>query len=761
MIVKNDVRKKTRRLNRNRIWYLMLPILFGVLFFSLSSPKALGLDTKEFSYKKDFKKAIDLHEHKNAKKIRELSKLKWYQLKSQFENCVELAEKNSDNKRLGVWISETHLSCLNSLHKRRSSWKASRFLKSFKVLAKNKVSLLNSPYPDHRKRFLDLFLDLAQTALNKARSELGSFIDQHNDLLDYMDEKQRAFYYEIMGEYAWLNKKNEIAIANFIRSYRFKEKSSVLARLKSLKASGVLKTDKYSLDLNQTAGEKKLWRQFSGAAKKGQSYNVARYGVEFLNEYPGSERVKKVLAKVSRFYKRLLYRRGAKYRSAKRDFESKLKEAPASAIFHWATDAYERGYQESSYNLADAAAEKWEDSPLAADAMMMAGRSAYYLGKISEAKSYFKKLKEKYSGTEASYEAQYFLGLLYFREKEYKSVVNVYDRFLLHEGSDKYELQVRYWLWRSLKKIGSDRSSNIAESIFKTFPLTYYGLIVRMEEKKGLQNLLSDSKEEFQTQYWWPENNKERWKRIENLLSYGWVDEAETEIDFLPDPQTAGGFLVRAKLWRAALRENRAIGDYASAIDINLDFISRDFLKESFPTHYEKEVKAAEKEFNISRNLVWAIMRQESAFMRRAISPSKAYGLMQLLSPTAKETAKWLRVKRFRTVPDIFKPEVNIRFGTHFISRMVGKYNKIVPLAVASYNVGPGNLDRWLDHRDALDEEWKKIGASPEDDIWMDELPWAETSFYVKAVMRNYLLYKIIHEKTNNLSDPPWKEATL
>jgi soluble lytic murein transglycosylase len=186
--------------------------------------------------------------------------------------------------------------------------------------------------------------------------------------------------------------------------------------------------------------------------------------------------------------------------------------------------------------------------------------------------------------------------------------------------------------------------------------------------------------------------------------------------------------------------------------------VNRSVLKKSFPQKYENFVEKAEKEFSISRHLIWAIMRQESAFRETAVSPSKAYGLMQMLAGTARETARWLKVKNFRVPEDIFDPITSIRFGTHFISRMVGKYKGVIPLAVASYNVGPGNLDRWLRHRTDL-QNWDQIGADLDDDIWMDELPWAETSFYVKAVMRNLLLYKVIHDKVDELSVPPWKEV--
>jgi soluble lytic murein transglycosylase len=732
--------------------------LFVVLTLALSF-RAEALEPKIFKTSDAMPKTLDLYAEKSSKNLKNLSQIKWFELNGQDHKCVEKVEQEVKNESLGVWLPHQHLVCLKKAYSSPSNWKVSRFLNSFKKFEVNKSILLQSPYPNHQDLLLNVFLDLAEKASESARNDFDAFIDRNQDLVDHMDEGQRARYYKVMGEMAWLRQKNELAVSNFLRSYQFSPDSKVLERLKTLKADQILKIDKYSVSFSETEEEKKLWGKFSIASQKGQTYKVAQYGVEFLNSFPGSERVGEVQERVNTLFKRLLYRRGQKYVSIKNDFETQLMKAPPQHILHWATEAYERGYHDSSYRLAEKAADKWEDTPQAAKALIIAARSAYYLVKRSAAESHLNELIEKYSGHEESHEAHYLLGLLYYREGEYKNVIGLYDPFLMSPGSDKWELQVRYWLWRSLKKIQSTRASEIAESIFKTFPLTYYGLIVRMEEKKDLQSLLADVKtKEASYSLWWPKNTDRRWKRIQKLLELGWVDEAETEIDFMPDPKTADGFAVRARLWEAALKSNRAIGDRAAAVDLDLDYINPTFMQESFPKKHEDFVLAAEKEFSISRNLIWAIMRQESAFMARAVSTSYAYGLMQLLAGTGKETAKWLRVKNFRVPTDLFDPKKNIRFGTHFISRMYRKYKGVTPLAVASYNVGPGNLDRWLSHRSDL-TNWDQIGQSLDDDIWVDELPWAETSFYVKAVMRNYLLYKLIHEKYDQLSSPPWKES--
>lgn len=733
-------------------------LFFTAVLFSVQS--AWSLEVKSIDDSHSFAQGLLLTEYKSPNSLSKTSKMKWYQLHGEYKKCAQTGEALSGNTSFSVWIPFVHLSCLKSWVAGNKKVKLSQALRSFKSIEVSKSLLLRSPFSGHREKLIEVFLDLARLSSEKQRNQFDSFVTRNSELVDYMDREQRAEYYKIMGEIAWLRQKNQIAKSNFLRSYSFQPSSTVLSRLKALKIDSLLRLDKYTQEFIESPDEVELWKKFSTASKKGQTYKVSQFGSRFLNQFPGSQRAEEVRNDMNTFYKRLLYRRGEKYQSSKRDYEKQLMKAPPQYIYFWAKEAYERGYQDSSFRLSEEAVSKWEGTANGAEALILAARSAFYLVKRAQAKKYLNVLLEKYSGHSAAQEAQYLLGLIYYREGEYKKVVNLYDRFLQSQGSDKWELQVRYWLYRSLKKIESSRSQEIAETLFKDFPLTYYGLRVRMEEKGGLQGLISQETKKVTTSHWWTGQDSARWSQVKKMLSAGWLDEAESEIDFMPDPQLAEGYLIRAKMWQSASLFNRAIKDYAEAININHDFLSRSFLAEAFPEKYSKEVKKAQKEFSMSKNLIWAIMRQESAFMERAISPSNAYGLMQLLSPTAKETAKWLKVKRFTMPYDIFKPQINIRFGTHFISRMARKYKNVFPLAIASYNVGPGNLDRWLSHRSDL-REWEKIGASPDDDMWMDELPWAETSFYVKAVLRNYLLYKIIHEKTDQLSSPPWAEAKL
>lgn len=730
-------------------------LIIGCLF----SVHAFALEQKSFSWGENFPKGLDLTSYSSPQKLSALSQIKWYQNKEDWRKCLDRAESKLNDTSLGIWISYVHLSCLSgfitSVNGKGTAADSARALTAFKKLESHKKNLLTSPFSGHKDKLLRTFLDLGKMSVEKSRHLFDELIDRNIELVDYMNQDQRGIYYRMMGEMAWLRQKNEVAKSNFLRSYSFSPNPDVLKKLQTLQVDSILKLSKYAGDYVETEDEASLWAKFSDASKKGESLKLAQYGSEFLTKFPGSSRVSTVRDEINTVYKRLLYRKGQKYTSSKSDYENQLMKAPPQYVLFWAQEAYSRGYQDSSFMLAEKAVEKWEGYPQAADALILAGRSAYYLGKRSEAKTYFNTLIKGHSGSSASQEAQYLIGLLFYREGDYDKVVSVYDQFLRSSGSDKWELQVRYWLWRSLKKINSPRSTEIAETIFKSFPLTYYGLVVRMEEKKGLQNLLVKPVEGIQYSFWWTKKNQERWARVKKLVELGWLDEAESEIDFMPDPQLAAGYLVRSKIWDSARLYNRSIQDYASAIDIDQTLLSKNYMKLAFPDIHRTDVEKSEKEFVVNRNLIWSIMRQESSYMPRAMSPSNAFGLMQMLNPTARETAKLLKIKEVNLPQDLYDPKTSIRFGAHFISRMIKKYKNVVPFAIASYNVGPGNLDRWLSHRTDL-EGWEKYGGNPDDDMWMDELPWAETSFYVKAVLRNYFLYKIIHENYDKMMFPFW-----
>lgn len=128
-----------------------------------------------------------------------------------------------------------------------------------------------------------------------------------------------------------------------------------------------------------------------------------------------------------------------------------------------------------------------------------------------------------------------------------------------------------------------------------------------------------------------------------------------------------------------------------------------------------------------------AIMRQESQFDPEAISHAGASGLMQLMPGTAREVANGLGLGYYRSrlTSDT---DYNIRLGSTYIDRMLRYYGGNHVLAIAAYNAGPGNVNKWL-----------RANGDPrrgEDVVtWIEDIPIYETKNYVQRVLENLVVY--------------------
>jgi len=133
--------------------------------------------------------------------------------------------------------------------------------------------------------------------------------------------------------------------------------------------------------------------------------------------------------------------------------------------------------------------------------------------------------------------------------------------------------------------------------------------------------------------------------------------------------------------------------------------------------------------------MVHAISRQESEFDRTRESHANAVGVMQLLPSTAREEAGILGIRYLRA--DLTRdPQYNIKLGDAHFSRRMDLYGGAYPLAIASYNAGPGRVRQWL----RLNGDPRRGGIDWVE--WIEKIPANfETRYYVMRVIGNAVTY--------------------
>jgi len=148
-----------------------------------------------------------------------------------------------------------------------------------------------------------------------------------------------------------------------------------------------------------------------------------------------------------------------------------------------------------------------------------------------------------------------------------------------------------------------------------------------------------------------------------------------------------------------------------------------------FPIAFEQHINRNANKHNIDPAWIYGLMRAESAMNPRAISPAKAYGLMQLLPGTAKHLSKRAGVK-YTNKNKLLEPAANIAFGTAEMSKLLERYKGVPAYVTGAYNAGPGAVDRWLKQRPGKPVE-----------EWMELMPYYETRDYIPRVMAFSTLY--------------------
>ncbi|MBQ9540943.1 lytic transglycosylase domain-containing protein [Ruminococcus sp.] len=162
----------------------------------------------------------------------------------------------------------------------------------------------------------------------------------------------------------------------------------------------------------------------------------------------------------------------------------------------------------------------------------------------------------------------------------------------------------------------------------------------------------------------------------------------------------------------------------------------------TYPTDYEEYVLKYSEEFEVDPVLIFSVIKVESNFQPRATSNVGARGLMQLMSD-AYDWVKFRLDDDSESFDDMYDPEINIKYGSYYLSFLMERYNGSIDLTAAAYHCGMGLVDSWLEDGTISAENFDVNDIPEEND---------QTSHYVNKINDAYSAYKELLEERNTES---------
>lgn len=305
-----------------------------------------------------------------------------------------------------------------------------------------------------------------------------------------------------------------------------------------------------------------------------------------------------------------------------------------------------------------------------------------------------------------------------------------------------------YWRARSLEKAGGhlDEARAVYATLVEEFPDGFYAYLV--EKHRGFLAPAPRPESLKTGAVSLPPDLRRAVHRVQALRLAGLGHYAVAEIGALPYPASKDARLALLPVLLEA-------GAYNRAMRVALDLYRKGTLGDNhlyaflYPEAYRGIVQREAAQHGLDPWLIYGLMKQESAFDPNATSPSSAFGLMQLLLPTAKRTAPRAGLATVER-SDLFKPEVNIALGTAYLAKLAAEFDANPVLMLAGYNAGENAAARWQNRLIGLEE-----------DEFIERISYRETRNYVKKVLKNARNYRRLYDSTSSQGvDETTREAT-
>ncbi|WP_158502029.1 transglycosylase SLT domain-containing protein [Vitiosangium sp. GDMCC 1.1324] len=395
-------------------------------------------------------------------------------------------------------------------------------------------------------------------------------------------------------------------------------------------------------------------------------------------------------------------------------------------------------------------AQDYPEHPYADDALFYAAQKSLERGNKAAAMGYLDQLIARYPDGNFASEALFERFMVHRAEGKNEAALEALSRIeeLKGKGSTHESVQrARYWRARVLLSLGrAEESHALMERVAAEGAATWYGLLARSrlthEAPERARAVLERLRSPANASAIWPLDagnlaqdahfitgielmRLEHREAPAELLAVDRKGRSEESIRLLFHILHASGYerYARSIAW-ALRREGLAAPTEAE---------TRLIYAAAYPHTFRNLVVQHSRAARVNPDLMQALIREESAFNPNARSPTGALGLAQLMPATAFAVARQLNVP-LATPSALLEPRENIRLGSAYLGSLQRRFAGNPAYAVASYNAGPGAVDRWLSRF-----------PDAELDEWVEQIPVEETRLYVKRVLGSAAAYQLLY----------------
>lgn len=408
------------------------------------------------------------------------------------------------------------------------------------------------------------------------------------------------------------------------------------------------------------------------------------------------------------------------------------------------------GEEQRALGLYEEVAERFGERPEAEDALYHAAEILLTTRKYREAKKKFEALMLKNPVTAYRPRALWGIGWAHFRLAEYERAREFFGSLSNMKLPADLTAASHYWLARTEAVLGHPEKARASfVTVIETHPLSHYAALAEDQLAEAFFEPMAASGGARKP----ASVDEELPRELIQVREYARLGLKVRALDTLAAYERAarknGRSAGESTLFTIA-RMYDELGKNSDARRVRED-AARDYprmlgdeeltavARRAHPMKFEEPIRAAADEFGISDSLLFALIRTESGFRPDAVSNMDAYGLAQLILPTAQTVAASIKAGRATRSRLLRDPVFNVRLGASYLRSLLDRYDGSEPLALAAYNAGPNAVDAWLAMRvrrlEGVGEAGKGVGVMPAPDELAEEIPVPETRVFVKSVL--------------------------